>query len=226
MTELNDYDDLAALLPLYVNGSLGKRARNRIDAALKKSPQLRAALSHEQELKQRLVDGTDALLEDSAAGVGARQDALVERIETRADSADILQPVTQLSSNTGGALAFLNPRNWRPAVSMALALAVPALAGIAVWQATTISALEKENYNLASGPGGETPVKGAILIEFKDDVRWIEIQELLSKENLSIYKQAEFGAVTVKSGKEGAEWLAIVDRLRLSHLVSNVGPAA
>jgi anti-sigma factor RsiW len=54
MSQADDFDELAALLPFYVNGSLDAEQRARIDAALTTMPALRAELLEVQAIHARV----------------------------------------------------------------------------------------------------------------------------------------------------------------------------
>ncbi|HEX4849012.1 MAG TPA: hypothetical protein VFV30_12780 [Novosphingobium sp.] len=209
MADQDDTGGLEQLLPFYVNRTLDPEMRARIDAALARSSELRAALAEQQEIAGMVKTGA------SAWQGGAEQAAVL----TIAEPAAAPQPAK------AGVLAFLSPANWRPAVALGLAVAVMAQGAGLVAQQVTIARLEEENYQLASGQ--DTPGrKGSILIELNDDARWSAVTALLAEEGLEIVASSDLGTLTLATDKTGAEREAVLARLRASPLVASAEPAA
>jgi hypothetical protein len=213
------------LLPFYVNGTISNANRARVDAALAESAALREALQQEHALKEHVVDGVNASIEQSDEVLAAREALLVARTKVAS------QPLAAIGSNSQPsgmmkALAFLNPKRWHPAVSLGLAATITAQAGIIAGQSGTIAALEEENYRLASGPCEDEQKAGRFLIEVKDGTPYEALASLLEKEGLTISKSGDFGVLTLQSDKKGEELSAQLDRLRKSPLISSAEPAA
>jgi hypothetical protein len=206
MPDPTDHDELTMLLPFYANGTLGAVDKARIDAALARSGELRAALAEQREVLG-LVRRAGQQWSQAAPGQ--------------------TPPVISATRNAvpAGLLQFLSPANWHPTVALGLALAIVAQAGGLLVQRGTIGDLRDENYQLASG-ATKPPVKGGILIELADDARWGAVTQLLEAEGLSIASSADFGVLIVTSGKEGADQTALIARLRGSTLIASAEPAA
>lgn len=209
MPDPNNHQDLSRLLPFYLNNSLSELERARIEAGLKDSATLRAELEEHRQLmalvKQGATEWSD-LLPQSAP------ESVVAAVSVPND-----QPIRN-------PMAFLSPANWNPAISLALALAVLTQGGALIWQATTISGLREQNYELASGkdPGD---AKGSIIVELKEDSSWNNVVKLFDDEGLSIASSGDFGILILNSDKSGAELQQQIRRLRASPLVSSADPA-
>jgi hypothetical protein len=221
MTERDDYAELERLLPFYINGTIEPAARLRLDAALAGSAPLRAALEEERLNQAHLVAGVESELAAAEAGSGARNAKLHLRLG---------EPARAAPAPAGGgliaALGFLNPRRWHPAVALSLAAALPLQGWLIAGKNDVIGQLRNENFELASGPCEDRPKAGAVQLELADGAKWADVAALLDTENLSIAKSGDFGVLTVKTGKQGAELAALIVRLKASALVASAEPAA
>jgi hypothetical protein len=223
-------EDLAKLLPFYVNGTLSAADCARVDAALAVSVDLRSELSTHNMLAQIVKAGGTGLTieqgntEDNLATVMAQLPPKTRDVK----SAFAQQPAQR--EGLASVLSFLNPKNWHPAVALGLALAVAVQAGVIgglgssnKHSAAQIAALEKQKtdleFQLASGPGGEQKV-GSIMIQIKDGASWEAVADLLTEEGLSIVDGPSDGAITLSSVAKGAELDAQINRLKSSPLVS------
>jgi hypothetical protein len=223
-------EDLAKLLPFYVNGTLNAADCARVDAALAKSQDLLSELSTHNRLAQIVRTG------------GA--DLTIEQVNTEGNLAkvmDHLPPQTcyvkpapaqqpKQREGLGSVLRFLNPKHWHPAVALGLALAVAVQAVVIgglgssnKHSAAQIAALEKQKtdleFQLASGPGGEQTA-GSIMIQINDDASWEALADLLAKESLSIVDGPSDGTITLSSVAKGADLDAQINRLKSSPLIS------
>jgi hypothetical protein len=132
-----------------------------------------------------------------------------------------------------GLLSFLNPKNWHPAVSLALAAAAIAQAGLLVTQqqesGQQIAQLEKRvgdlEYQLASGPG-ERAGQADILVQVKPEASWAALSELLANEGLTIVAGPSDNTLSLSSELEGAALDALILRLRASALIEAADKAA
>ena len=221
MTDRDDFAELERLLPFYVNGTLSPAEQVRLEGALADSPVLRHALEEERQNHARLIAGVQTDLAASETAAEARNAALHLKMG---------RPGPAPSAPSGGgfiaALGFLNPRHWHPAVALSLAAALPLQGVVIAGKNDTIGALRNENFELASGPCEDRPLAGAVQLELADGAKWAEVAALLDTEGLSIAKSGDFGVLTVKSGKQGAELAALIARLKASALVASAEPAA
>ncbi len=197
--------ELDRLLPFYVNGTLDPVSRARVEAALAQSPELRTALAEQQEIRGMVQQAADQWSE--GAGFAPPGVPTPDRIPAN------------------GALAFLSPANWKPAMVLGLAALVAVQAMGLALQHRRIGSLQQENYELASGkdqPGG----KGAILIELQDGARWSEVAALLESEGLRVVGSGDFGVLSLASDKQGGDLRAQIERLRKSPLIASADPVA
>lgn len=232
MTAPTDPDALAKLLPFYVNGTIGPADRAGLETALAGSAALRAALREEEQLQARHREAVEAVLTESEPGFEGRQAALAEQLQSEAApvaAAAIPQSTPQStpqSSSLFASLAFLNPRRWHPAMALCLLVAVPAQAAVIATQTGKIAWLQDENFQLASGPCDDRPPAGAIQLELAETAPWKDVAAMLDDEELSIARSGGLGVLTLKTGREGLQFKALIERLRASPLVASADPAA
>lgn len=214
MPDNDDHAELSRLLPFYLNDRLPKSEHARLEAALAQSDALRAELDQHRKLMGLVKAGG----QQWADRAGCSNPAPEPEVLRLTNQPELPQPVAP------GLMAYLSPRNWSPAVSLALALAVMAQGAMMLWQGRTIGNLREENYQLASG---KDPVAmGAILIELKDEAKWTDVLSLLEAEGLTIAAGGDFGLLSLASDKKGAELTAQIARLRQSPLIASAEPAA
>jgi hypothetical protein len=230
MPMTSEVEDLAKLLPFYVNGTLNAADCARVDAALEESQDLRAELSTHNRLAQIVKIG--------GAGLTIEQGNTEENLATVMDHLPPQTGYVKPSSTPqptqreglGSVLSFLNPKHWHPAVALGLALAVAVQAVVIgglgssnKHSAAQIAALEKQKtdleFQLASGPGGEQTA-GSIMIQINDGASWEALADLLAKENLSIVDGPSDGTLTLSSAAKGDELDAQINRLKSSPLIS------
>lgn len=220
MTERDNQAEFERLLPFYVNGTIAPAERARLEAALARSAPLRAALEEERLIQAKLIAGVQTELAASEAGAEGRNAALHLKLGTPREK------TAPVNGGFAAALGFLNPRRWHPAVALSLAAALPLQGAIIAGKNDTIGMLRDENFKLASGPCEDRPLAGAVQLELADGAKWAEVAALLDTEGLTIAKSGDFGTLTIKTGKQGAELTALVARLKASPLVTSAEPAA
>lgn len=225
MIDPKELDELIHLLPFYVNGTLDGADRIRVDAALPRSAELRDALLQEYAVKDRIVAGLNAVVHQSPEHETARA-AMLNARASAAGAPAASATVAAKPSGMLSALSFLNPRQWHPAITLSLALAIPAQAAVIASQSSHIAWLKDENFRLASGPCDDVVGGGHLLIEMKDGVRLDAVIDLLSREELEITAASDLGTLTVKTTKTGADMTAQLQRLRASAIVATADPAA
>jgi hypothetical protein len=226
MTQPHDPDALARLLPFYVNGTLDPADRAALESALESSADLREALRAEEQLQARHREGLEAVLSASEPGFESREAALAARLVPPPAPATAPQAASAPASGLLASLAFLNPRRWHPAMALCLIVAVPAQAAVIVSQGGKIALLQDENFQLASGPCDDRPPAGAIQLELAETAQWKDVAALLDDEELSIARSGGLGMLTIKTGREGLQFKALIERLRASPLVASAEPAA
>ncbi len=174
-------DQVAALLPFYVNGTLSDADTLLVERALAGSPLLRAELSHHRSLYHIVKTGGAVLTKGDDIrddNIQANLDIVLGRIGAQTPAADpnanaIYTAVSASEIGTadpkatmrsfGQMLGFLHPKRWHPVAALSLALAVPAQAALIAHlsaekkqEAVQMAALEKRlgelEFQLASGP--------------------------------------------------------------------------
>jgi hypothetical protein len=233
---MSDHDELKLLLPFYVNGTLNAADCARIDQGLATSAELRNELEELNGLAQMVREGGQAMTKEQG-DVEAQLGKLMDdpRMAEKAE-----QPIRfaeqQSAPAASGLLSFLNPKNWHPAVSLAIAAAAVAQAG---WlmdmngdqkeRSQQIAQLEKKvgdlEYQLASGPDGGA-LTADILVQVKPGASWQALSDLLSNEALTIVNGPSDNTLSLSSELDGAALDAVIARLRASGLIETADKAA
>jgi hypothetical protein len=233
---MSDHDELKLLLPFYVNGTLKAKDCARIDQGLATSAELRKELDDLNSLAQVVREGGQAMAQEQS-----NADAQMGRLMNDPRMAEKAQEPVRFATlpsapSASGMLSFLNPKNWHPAVSLALAAAAVAQAG---WlmdmsgdqkaSGEQIAQLEKKvgdlEYQLASGPDGGAQTAD-ILVQVKSGASWQALSDLLSNEGLTIVNGPSDNTLSLSSELDGAALDAVIARLRASGLIEKVDKAA
>ncbi len=226
-----DDDELAMLLPFYVNRTLGPADAARVEVALARSSELRAELSIIHDLAQKLkAGGREVTIQQEPDD--HRLAAVLGRIDDKPAAVVAAPPARP---GLGKLLAFLNPQRWHPAVALSLMLAVGGqtvfignLAATKRSNSQEIASLNKQvgdlQYALASGPEGVHP--GNVVVQLRPDAGWAAVAALLGKEGLTIVGGPSDGTLTLSSDAKGAALQALITRLRASPLVTAADKAA
>ena len=217
-----DIDALKELVPFYVNGSLPQDDRQRMDAALAISSELREEVEAETQLQDQFRRSLARELEAGTAPDAKQIDRMMEAPNIASEPADEAQP-----SGLAGALAFLNPRNWKPAVTLALAAAavgqlavIGSQSGTIEQQNVQIAKLEADNYALASGQGA-CEGEAAIMVEISDTARWSELTTLFASERVLITRSTSQGIVMLRTSGNPGNLEGVIARLGASPLITS-----
>lgn len=237
MLNVDEIEDIAMLLPFYVNGTLSAAECRRVDAAVAVSSELRDELAAIGHMAHMVKTGGNAIMQ-ADEGSEARLDAVQGQLDEKAPI-PAPSPAPSVAApprhNIGALLSFLHPKRWHPAVSLGLAVAFVAqgavlanLSGGKQESEAQIASLQKRvgdlEFQLASGPGGQAI--GNIIIEVRSDASWSDVEALLGEEGLSIVGGPSDGAITLSSLATGATLDAQIERLRASPLVASVDKGA
>jgi hypothetical protein len=233
---MSDHDELKLLLPFYVNGTLNAQDCARIDQGLATSAELRKELDELNSLAQVVREGGQAMGQEQS-DIEAQLGKLMDdpRMAKKAEQPTHYGAMPSAPA-ASGLLSFLNPKNWHPAVSLALVAAAVAQAG---WlmdmsgdqraSGQQIAQLEKKvgdlEYQLASGPDGGAQTAD-ILVQVKPGASWAALSALLSNEGLTIVNGPSDNTLSLSSELEGAALDAVIARLRASGLIETVDKAA
>lgn len=225
--ESNDLDDdLAMLLPFYVNGGLSPADVVRIENALQHSAALRAELAEVQALQHSVRYGGDALSAPMQASTTQRLEKLLERIDatTAPAVATHAQPIRTSVRERESLWASLFSFRWKPAFAAAAAALV-------VLQSGTIGyfALRNKpaNYGTLSGPV-ESAAKATIMLQLKAGARWFDIQALLTREDLHIVDGPIDSSLALAPNQPmtEAQTNSLIERLKVSPIVTFAGAAS
>lgn len=213
MNHDQDYEALVALLPFYVNGTLGAADLARVEQGLCDHPALKAELQREGTLARRIKTAGDEMM----AEPDNQEDRLEKLIHTLPDKAG---GAPQPAPTQRSALAFLNPKYWVPAAGMAMGFAVALQASVISSKNGEIAKLE-EKFQSAGGPCEDHTKDGHIILELKEDAAWSAVADLLDTEQLRIVDSGGFGTLTVASKAAPADLAAQVAKLKASPLVQS-----
>ena len=208
MRSENELESLRQLVPFYVNGSLGTAEKRAFEEALPEHPELRSELERETKLQARFVKEMEVAMRPDRKKNGAKPDDELGEINT---------------NGLAKALSFLNPKNWNPAVTFALAAAAVGQTAIIGSQSSTISDLEAENYQLASGQT-DCEDTATIVLEPAGETDWAALNALIATEGLSITGGGAGGPLMLRH-REDEDLGAILERLEASDLVASVAEA-
>lgn len=226
MSKDTNLERLKDMVPFYVNGSLPDADRKLLEEALPHMPELREEIAIERAVQDRFRRGLATELQAATPPDAARMERLTAVPRPSGDN-------TAAPERLAGALSFLNPRNWKPAVTLALAAAavgqlavISGQSGTIADQGAQIARLEADNYALASGQGA-CDGEASIMVELRDDARWGEVAHLLAGERLLVTRSTAQGILmlrTVSSDPKDIE--ALIARLSASSLIASVSRAA
>ncbi|HQV02175.1 MULTISPECIES: hypothetical protein [unclassified Novosphingobium] len=218
MTDPEDLARFEQLLPFYVNGTLDDAARSQIDAALPGSPALQRALAEVRALSVQLNDKMQQELAASDAGLAARHAALNARL---AAISAVPRPAAR-SERLTQALVFINPQRWSPSISLSLALAIAAGGG---WIAGGGIRNSGDNaYQTASGCDEASKSGSArLVIRFKDDAAWTDVETLLSDHQVAIVAGPDEGRLILLIDEPSTKPDQVKARLARSPIVAFVG---
>lgn len=222
-----DLDALKELLPFYVNGTLQGADKVDLEDALSASGELRKALEEERELQTLF----NSAMEDEMAKVNDK----ANQTDNQKAQSLMGEGLEDNGPDNGGlakALSFLNPTNWAPAVTLALAAAavgqtaaLAAQSGTIDEQNSRIAQLQADNFALASGQK-DCENKAAVILELSDSANWGAVNALLEAEGLTIESGNAQGVLMLEHSGEADGLEAVIERLNASDLVASASKAA
>ena len=215
MSKETEYQSLLNLLPFYVNGTLGPTECARIDAMLTTSAELRAELELQHQIAQKTIQEGRVLL-STTSDPEAQLQAIMPKLSQAKVTTETAQTEQGTRTSLASLLSFMHPREWHPAISLSLAVAVAGLAGTIAVQsadqqqsrlqiANLESRVKEVEFQLASGPGSET-IQGSIMIQLRGDAAWSLVEALLNKEDLSIIGGPNDGALSLSTNAKLLIW--------------------
>ena len=203
-----DLDALRDMIPFYVNGTLGEDDKAEFESGLARHPELQAELDAERALQSRF----NAALEEEIASVR----------ESGAETADVaIQNFAQPSpGGLAQALSFLNPVNWKPAVTLGVLALAAAQTAVIGGQATMIASLKDKNYALASGLE-ECNQPADLIISLNADAAWSDVAALLNAEHLQIIGGTSQALLELKA-PDDTDIAKTIERLQANAAVAAV----
>jgi anti-sigma factor RsiW len=204
--------DLLELIPFYVNGTLAPADRARIDAALATSAALRAELEAEQALAVEVRSSGREWLPGEA-----ETEARLATMQAQLEAAE--QPKRMAENpHRASLLAMLHPRNWHPAVALALAVAVAAQG------AWIVSKSRQESYQVAGGgDGGQTANTARLVVRIKPEASWGEVEALLDRLDLQVVSGPDDGRLILRPARRDADAAQLAVQLSASPLIAFAG---
>lgn len=213
----HEYDNLALLLPLYVNNELTAEERLSVERGLEASPELRAELNEVRGI-QSLVDdfGSQLPLDIDAAEADRRFASIMNRIraEPDRDNPEVLAGAVSLWER----LAATIDRVLMPVAKPVMAVAI----GVIVIQGIMLTRDGSASYRSLSGPEvGTVSADGpSVLVRFAPAASISEVTELLATLDLLIVFGPEEGVFVITPGNNNAGTSAeIAEQLTQSALV-------
>jgi hypothetical protein len=220
MANHEDFEELDGLLPFFVNGTLGADDRARIEVALAASHDLRANLVAQEQFAHQIKAQGEKLMEGSS-DVEERLITVLGDLPDQATPPKTIDAAPASGSSLKAFLGFLNPGNWHPAVSLALAVAVLAQGA---WIVSGNGGTHSNDYQTVSGPDGASLGDGPMLIiRPAEDARWADVERLLEEEGLTLVSGPNEGRLTVRVDKAGVDLTALSARLRADPGIAFVG---
>lgn len=229
MTTPADTERFLDMVPFYVNGTLAGDDLTAFTRALQQSEPLQSAVERETALQSRFNAAMAAELGSMPEkDVPAQTQSLVGNHSDAADSDNLGNTTnTQTEGGLAHALSFLNPANWKPAVTLVIAAAAVSQSAIIGTQAVTIASLETQNedYRLAAGKCADQ-VKPSIILEPAANASWSDLNALIAQERLSIVGGGQSGPLMMGHADKDADIDAIIDRLNASGLIASASKAS
>lgn len=208
MTQEDDLDALAALLPFYANGRLDPAQRARIDAALETQPALRAELAEVRSLQAQVRRSGERLQGSEPVSPSVRLDGLLARI-----AAEVPAPAAEAPPEAAGPaqpaidLLVVRPRiaprppNSPSRLTMAIAagLAIVCIAqGVMLYRLDIDPDRRDGEYASLSGPSDDAAAMGIrFTVRFSAQASWSDVQGLCERLRLRIVRGPEEGRVDV-----------------------------
>ena len=135
-------------------------------------------------------------------------------------------------SRLEGALSFLNPRKWAPAVTLAIAAAavghtaaIASQSGTIADQQARIAQLEADNFALASGQK-DCDEQADVIVELEANANWKDAVDLFDGQGLKVIDSNSQGVLSLELLEQGSDLESIVDVLNASELVLSASKAA
>jgi anti-sigma-K factor RskA len=213
---LNERDEIEALLPWYVSGSLDAKTRARVERYMEAHPEVRAHLNLAREELEATVAGNEAIASPGPDALARLRASIAASAPRRQQESIFAQLSERLADWIGG---FAPPQ-------LGLVAAVAAL--VLVLQAAAIGTLVMERVGTPTyqTAGGETAGEGIeLLVGFSEGASMGEISALLKQLGAVVVDGPRAGLYRLRlvgTGEEGRE--AAIEALQQSGVVTSVLP--
>jgi Putative zinc-finger len=175
--DMRQHTEVAALIPWYVNGTLGERDRQRVDSHLRTCASCRDDLLHERRVYQGIAAETG--IEYMPAASLKRLQARLDNLEAKAAPPDV--PVVEQSVRGGR-----RTMSWQRSVAASVAVMAVALSLIAAdrWMHLR-SRVSSPSYHTVTTSEARAPDE-VIRAVFSPTITLVELQTILDEAQLRI----------------------------------------
>jgi anti-sigma factor RsiW len=205
MNEDSIVDENALRLPFYVNGTLEEDERATLDLAMVGSAQLRAELEEIQRINALVRVGGQMLVGGTSPD-HASLDRLLATIRTeQSHKSEAAEPISIFRNvRRGPDRSFSKVSRWLLPLAASI---VVVLAGLATRGELQPSG--DTTYITAAGAdaGSASSVTSLVIVRFKPDAQWSDIEELLATRHLTFVTGPKDGRITLRleNSKDDAE---------------------
>jgi hypothetical protein len=172
-----EHADISALLPWYVNGSIGEHDRERVDAHLPECAQCRDELAQERHVYEGMR---------AEPNVEYMPSASLKRLQMRLDGMEAGAPASAAEDSGAAARPFRGGLPWQGLMAASVAVMAVALGFLAAdrWLQNRARAASPDYYTVTT-PKPRAPNE-VIRAVFSPDVTLIELQAILDEAQLRI----------------------------------------
>lgn len=227
----SELEEIALMLPFYVNGTLDDADTARVDAALADSAELREELEDVQALSGLVTAGGEEWDTQRAPASEERLGRLMDRIAAEPKQATETAPaqnetqrVVKMQPAKPGFFASLFQPAWKPAFA---AMALVAVAqGVMLYDGLGPANNNEGEFQTASGPDDAS--QGAsdfrILLRVAPSASWADVESLMAEYELTIVNGPSDGVIEVEVGTDltSAEQRQLMNSLKTNSAISAV----
>jgi len=224
-----ELEEIALMLPFYVNGTLNDVDIARVDNALAAEASLREELEDVKALSGMVTAGAEEWDAQRAPAGEERLSRLMDRIAAEPKQAAEAAPaetqrVVKMEPAKPGFFASLFQPAWKPAFA---AMALVAVAQGAVLYSDLGPANNNDGeFQTASGPDDSEAAASnfRILLRISPSASWADVQSLLAEHELTIVNGPSDGVIEVEVGTRlnEAEQEQLANSLKASSAISAV----
>jgi anti-sigma-K factor RskA len=219
-----ELDEIAMLLPFYVNGTLGPVQRAQVDAAMATNPTLQAELGDIRTLQGLVHQGAKQIEAQLQPTSTARLEKLLDQIEADAPRVNTRHTAPPRAPERQNFWSSLFSFRWQPAFAIAAAALILVQSGTIGYLASRDT---PSSYGTLSGSGTDIR-KVTLFLQIEMDAKWADVTDMLNREGLTIVSGPVDGSIGVApvNALTPAQIKALLIRLSASPVVFFAGPAA